>query len=106
MDPYAYTAGQWLRNDQVNREARYVEFDFSALCAKAVNVCTNATKMVRYEKKEGGFNRVFILFLDNGASVVARVPYRIAGPRRLTTNSEVATMTYGTVQLHANGVLH
>jgi hypothetical protein len=37
---------------------------------------------------------VFILHLDNGVRVVARVPYRIAGPRRLTMNSEVATMSY------------
>lgn len=32
--------------------------------------------------------------MDNGSSVVARVPTGIAGPPRLTTNSEVATMTY------------
>jgi hypothetical protein len=29
---------------------------------------------------------------------VARVPFRIAGPRRLVTNSEVATMTYGMIE--------
>jgi hypothetical protein len=60
-----------------------------------VKTCPGATKVIRYEKKEGGFNRVFILYLDNGERVVARVPFRIAGPRRLITNSEVATMTYG-----------
>ncbi|KAJ8114623.1 hypothetical protein OPT61_g3536 [Boeremia exigua] len=94
MNPHKYTNGCWLNNDRLNREARYVEFNFAALCGKAVSVCTGATKVVRYEKKEGGFNRVFILWLDNGAHVVARVPFRIAGPRRLTTNSEVATMAY------------
>jgi len=54
--------------------------------------------VVRYEKKEGGFNRVFVLFLDNGARVIARIPYHIAGPRRLATNSEVATMAYSMVK--------
>jgi hypothetical protein len=34
-------------------------------------------KVVKYDKKEGGFNRVFVLSLDSGARVVARVPYRI-----------------------------
>jgi hypothetical protein len=63
---------------------------------KAVNTCSGATKVIRYGKKEGGFNRVFILYLDNGERVVARVPFRIAGPRGLITNSEVATMAYGT----------
>ncbi|KAK5014146.1 hypothetical protein LTR16_000966 [Cryomyces antarcticus] len=32
--------------------------------------------------------------MDNGGKIVARLPSRIAGPRKLTTNSEVATMTY------------
>jgi hypothetical protein len=94
-DPHIYTAGRWLNHDNLHRDARRVEFDFAALCAKAVNTCTGATKVVQHEKKEGGFNRVFLLSLDNGARVVARVPFRIAGPRGLTTNSEVATMVYG-----------
>jgi hypothetical protein len=83
-----------LNNDHLHRDARFVEFDFAALCARAVSVCTGATKVIRYEKKEGGFNRVFLLWLDNGACVIARVPYHIAGPRRLITNSEVATLAY------------
>ncbi|KAH7410431.1 hypothetical protein DE146DRAFT_776022 [Phaeosphaeria sp. MPI-PUGE-AT-0046c] len=93
-DPYFYTRGRWLNGDMLHREARYVKFDFAALCAKAISVCTGATKVVHYEKKEGGFNRVFLLCLDNGARVIARVPFRIAGPRRLNTNSEVVTMAY------------
>ncbi|KAG9234943.1 kinase-like domain-containing protein [Amylocarpus encephaloides] len=93
-DPYLYTTGRWLNRDKLRREARSVKFDFPALCKKAVTTCSGATKVIRYEKKEGGFNRVLILYLDNGERVVARVPFRIAGPRRLTTNSEVATMTY------------
>ncbi|CZT04058.1 uncharacterized protein RCO7_05657 [Rhynchosporium graminicola] len=93
-DPYLYTTGRWLNRDKLQREARYIKFDFPALCTQAVNACPGATKVIRYEKKEGGFNRVFILYLDNGVRVVARVPFRIAGPRRLATNSEVATMAY------------
>jgi hypothetical protein len=94
-----YTTGRWLNNNKLQCEARYIRFDFSALCAKVVNACAGATKVIWYEKKEGGFNRVFVLSLDNGARVVARVPYRIAGPPRLTTNSEVATMAYGMLEV-------
>ncbi|KAH8679545.1 kinase-like domain-containing protein [Tricladium varicosporioides] len=93
-DPYLYTTGRWLNHDNLQRKARCIKFDFPALCKKAVNTRSGATKVIRYEKKEGGFNRAFILYLDNGERVVARVPFHIAGPRRLTTNSEVATMTY------------
>ncbi|KAI9746756.1 MAG: hypothetical protein M1818_000471 [Claussenomyces sp. TS43310] len=32
--------------------------------------------------------------MDNGWKVVARVPFRVVGPPRLTSNSEVATMAY------------
>ena len=47
------------------------------------------------EKQEGGFNRVFIIELDNGTKLVAKVSMRHAGPAALTTMSEVATMRYG-----------
>lgn len=94
LDLYEYTTERWLHNDELQREARRIQFDFAGLCAKAVKACAGATKVVSFEKKEGGFNRVFLLQLDNGTRAVARVPYGIAGARRLTTNSEVATMAY------------
>jgi hypothetical protein len=38
--------------------------------------------------------------MDTNSCVVARLPTGIAGPPRLTTNSEVATMTYCRADLH------
>ncbi|KAL3417373.1 hypothetical protein PVAG01_11373 [Phlyctema vagabunda] len=32
--------------------------------------------------------------MDNGARIVARIPFKISGPEMLTTHSEVATMAY------------
>jgi hypothetical protein len=95
-DPYHYTAGRWLKDDKIQRDARYIDFDFPGLCRRAVKTSDGASKVVEYEKIEGGFNRVFIIRLDNGARVVARIPFSVAGPPRLRTNSEVATMAYGT----------
>jgi hypothetical protein len=49
-------------------------------------------------KTEGGFNRVFTLSMDNGARVVVKLPFRavaVAGPPKLMTSSEVATMADG-----------
>lgn len=94
LDPYTYTSGRWLNQDKLERESRYIQFDFAALCKKAVELCPGAGRVIRYEKKEGGFNRSFVIIMDNGTKVIARLPTRVAGPRRLTTNSEVATMTY------------
>lgn len=94
FDPQNYTTGRWLRRDKQERDARYISFDFDALRKRVVALCQGATSIVSYEKKEGGFNRVFIFTSDNGKRVVARLPTRIAGPFKLTTNSEVATIKY------------
>lgn len=91
---YTYTSGRWLNHDKLERDSRYIQFDFAALCTKAVELCPGAGKVIRYEKKEGGFNRSFVIIMNNGTRIVARLPTCIAGPRQLTTNSEVATMTY------------
>jgi hypothetical protein len=94
LDPHSYTKGRWLRHDKLEREARYVKFNFDALRNRVVELCTGAMSIVSYEKKEGGFNRAFIFTMDDARRVVARPPTRTTGPARLTTNSEVATINY------------
>lgn len=50
---------------------------------------------MRIEKlAEGGFNRIFLLTMNDGFEVIARIPYPIAGPRHYSTASEVATMDF------------
>ena len=71
-----------------------MKFSFEALCRRVIELCPGAVSIASYEKKEGGFNRVFIFTCDNMKRVVARLPTPIAGPSRLTTNSEVATIKY------------
>lgn len=44
--------------------------------------------------REGEHNKVFLLVLDNGAEVVAKIPNPNAGPPHYTTASEVATMDF------------
>lgn len=91
-DPYLYTSGRWLHRDELQRRSRTIRFSFPALCDRAIKLCPGASKITRYEKKEGGFNRVFIFTMDTGVRIVARLPTPTAGLPRLTTNSEVATM--------------
>jgi hypothetical protein len=95
FDPYTYTQGRWLDRDSQQREAREIRFDFDALLDIAVKSSNGAREVVSCRKKEGSFNRAFVILLDNGAKVVARVPNRLAGPPRLTVSSEVATIQYG-----------
>lgn len=93
-DPYTYTGGRWLHRDKLQRDCRRIQFNFPALCDRVIHLSPGATKVAKYEKKDGGFNRVFIFTMDTGSRIVARLPTAIAGPSWLTTNSEVATMTY------------
>ncbi len=95
LDPYTYTSGRWLRSDEIQRSARYINFDFEALCRRVIELCPGAVSVSSCEKKEGGFNRVFIFTTDNGQRLVARLPFALAGPSRMTTQSEVATVRYG-----------
>ncbi|KAI7780491.1 Altered inheritance of mitochondria protein 9 [Diaporthe eres] len=94
FDPHEYTSGCWLRADAAQRDARRVRFDFATLCQKAIDSSPGAKKVLQGVKVEGNFNRAFILDLDNGSRVVARIPFPVAGPSRLVTNSEVATIAY------------
>ena len=43
---------------------------------------------------EGSFNKVFLLTMDTGEQMIARIPHPNAGPAYYTTASEVATMHY------------
>lgn len=87
-----------------------MDFDFPELLRRVVEASPGATGVLDYEEKlEGGYNRAFVLRLDNGARVVARIPFRLAGPPTLATNSEVATIAYRTrtilfLFIHTNGI--
>ncbi|KAL2855722.1 kinase-like domain-containing protein [Aspergillus pseudodeflectus] len=94
IDPYAYTSGRFLRRDKLEVAARYIQFNYPALCRKVLEVSPGASAIVDCAKIDGGFNRVFIFSLDNGEKLVARIPFRFSGPAKLSTLSEVSTIRY------------
>ena len=94
VKPRVYTKGQWLLNNRLQHESRFISFDVSALSQRALSFCSDAKEIVHCEKIEGGYNRTFVMTADTGQRVVARLPTQLAGPKSLITNSEVATMTY------------
>jgi hypothetical protein len=83
-----------LRRDKLETDSRSIQFSFVALCQKVIELCPEASGIKACRKIEGGFNRVFIFTLDNEKNIVARLPFRLAGPAKLTTISEVATIRY------------
>ena len=94
VDPHHYTHGRWLHQNNVQQSSRYLRFNFQALCERILRLIPEASIITDCEKKEGGFNRIFIFTLDNDIKIVARLPTHVAGPPNLTTESEVATMSY------------
>ena len=94
---FRYTSGRWLRSDRRQRDHRTVEFNHDALCRRILQIFTDASSIRFLGKKEGGFSKVLLFATDTGQKILARLPTRVLGPRRLTTNSEVATIQYCTL---------
>ena len=94
IDPHNYSSGRWLRHDNQERQSRFIGFDFEALGRKVIELCPGAGSIASCDIKEGGYNRVLLFHTDNGKRVVARLPFSVAGPSRLTTSSEIATIKY------------
>ncbi|CAI7624832.1 unnamed protein product [Penicillium palitans] len=91
-DLHRYTRHRWLFNEEKELSKRYVDFDLQQLVRVAVSVCEGAQSYNRVTKcTEGLHNKAFILTMDNGCEVFAKLPNPNAGPARLTIASEIAT---------------
>ncbi len=91
---FRYTSGRWIDNEAEQLSRRYRKFNVEALkqvAAQAAGAC-NVADMVKVA--EGANNKIFLLTLDDGREVIARIPTPIAGPAHYVTASEVATMDY------------
>lgn len=103
LDPYTCTSGRWLRHNKLEIDARYIAFYFDALCKRVIELCPGATSIAKCDKKEGGFNRVFIFTTDNAETVVAKLPFTFAGPPSLVnTYNRSAMLTIMLVQTNTS----
>lgn len=91
-DFFGYTSGRWLWDEEQQLHDRYRHFNVPALQRAAANNVGASSCVDMRKLAEGSFNKVFRLVMDDGRVVIARVPNPNAGPQRLTTASEVATM--------------
>lgn len=94
FDPYTYEKGRWLDKDAERRQSRTLQYDFDSLLSAAVDCSPGAKAVVGCEKKEGTHNRIFLISLDSGKTVVARLPTQSTGPAGLAMESEVATLLF------------
>ncbi|KAL2824568.1 kinase-like domain-containing protein, partial [Aspergillus pseudoustus] len=91
---FACTSTRWLINEEHELQQRYVTFDFDELCRTAARQVSDTAKCVRVSKWDGNSNKAFTLTMDDSSEVIAKLPCQNAGPRVLTTESEVATMRF------------
>ncbi|EER45818.1 phosphotransferase enzyme family protein [Histoplasma capsulatum var. duboisii H88] len=93
-DLFSYSLGRFLYNEQMRLQERYVEFDVAAL-KDVVSTHTGRGNVVDFVKlSEGGFNRVFLLTLEDGFKTVVKIPYNFLVPKKYATASEVATLAF------------
>ncbi|KAL1743844.1 kinase-like domain-containing protein [Schizophyllum fasciatum] len=85
---FGYTSGRWLYNEHHQLKQRYTPFNVPALRARIAQVC--GSEVAEWNKKEGVFNKSFVVTLRDGRQVAVRVKNPIAGPVHYTTASEVA----------------
>lgn len=91
---FDYTSGRYLYNEKLRLTERHINFDVVALKTITANAVgrRNVTNMKKLA--EGGFNRVFLLTMDDGFEVIAKIPYSVTVPKHFTTESEVATLDF------------
>jgi Phosphotransferase enzyme family len=92
QDFFNYTSGRWIYNEKQQLEARRINFSVDALKKAAADALGIPNSFDMIKLPEGLFNRAFLLSNAEGKEVIARLPTSLAGPPRLTTASEVATL--------------
>ena len=91
---HRFTSGRWLWGEHEQLVTRYVKFDMQKLFRLAANAI-GSESCVQVEKlSEGQFNKVFLLTMNDGREVIAKLPNPNAGRPHFTTASEVATMNF------------
>jgi hypothetical protein len=91
---YKYTSGRWLWNEKYQLARRYVEFNLPGLLQVSAQAI-GARSCIEVEKlPEGGFSKVFLITMDDGRELIAKLPNPNAGRPHFTTASEAATMDY------------
>ncbi|OJI83858.1 hypothetical protein ASPTUDRAFT_190294 [Aspergillus tubingensis CBS 134.48] len=91
---FKFTRGRFLVDEAKNLRMREIQFDMNSL-ARIAAESVGATHCISIQKyPDGMFNKAFLMSMDNGREVVAKVPNPNAGIPHLTTSSEVATMDF------------
>lgn len=81
---------------------RYVKFDMNELVQIAASSIASRSCVAVRKLPGGQYSKAFLLTMDDGKRVVAKVPNPNAGRAHCTTASEVATMDFVRILLWYN----
>ena len=91
---YRYTSGRWLWDKPAQLSRPFVPFNMAELARIAAR-SIGASSCVEIKKvPEGNFNKAFLLTMNDGNEVIAKVPNPNAGRPYFTSASVVATMDF------------
>lgn len=96
---FPYTSGRWIHDERHQLSLRYRRFNIDALKEVVARAGGGKTILEMDKLAEGAYNKIFQCKLDNGLELIARIPTILAGPGRLVTASEVATIDFVRSQL-------
>lgn len=91
---YCYTSGRWLWDEEHQLTRRRIRFNVTGLRELAASAVGSHACVGLRKLSEGSFNKAFLLTMDDGREVVAKLPNPNAGYAHFTTASEVASMNF------------
>ncbi|KAH7379599.1 phosphotransferase enzyme family protein [Pyrenochaeta sp. MPI-SDFR-AT-0127] len=91
---FKFTRGRFVVDEKENLRKREIRFDMNKLASVAAESIGAAQCMSIKKYPDGMFNKAFLMTMDGGREVVAKVPNPNAGIMHFTTASEVATMDF------------
>ena len=91
---FRYTAGRFLFKETSQMACRDVKFDMNELVHIAASSIASSSWVALRKLPEGQYSKAFLLTMDDGKRVIAKIPYPNAGRPHYTTASEVATMDF------------
>ncbi len=94
QDFFRYTAGRFLFDEIKQMACRRVQFDMNELVHIAASSTASKSCVAVRKLPEGQYSKAFLLIMDDGKRVIAKVPNPNAGRPHYTTASEVATMDF------------
>ncbi|KAJ5329283.1 phosphotransferase enzyme family protein [Penicillium brevicompactum] len=91
---FKFTRGRFIVDEAENLRKREIRFDLNKLASVAAD-SVGATQCISIKKySDGMFNKAFLMSMNDGQEVIAKVPNPNAGVPHFTTASEVATMDF------------